>query len=878
MTRPVAGATRGVGVCLPMLTALGFFSAGPLAAQQSVAADSGAAAPGATTQTMPGLLIDRLPVDRVQDVLRLQPGVNEAPDSSLSIRGGGAGDYAIYLDGLPVAPGLRRLNGRTLGISHGRLALPGTNAVQEAAVWTGPLPASIGHGQSGAVWLTTRQAESAWRPELAYANDGLFANGLGYNRVQASLGGPVGRLQLFASGVLEGQKSATTGFDAAGAPIFVQAGIDTTVAVPSRLGDPAADTTLVPVYDFAVGRGQCGQFAGSANPGIADNFGVKCGGGRTPQSAASAYQWLASARLPIGRAGGLEFIGFNTQDQQRDFNYPSLYNIDQQLGDRRVAAVYGIVLDHQFDRSGRSPLQFRAYLSAQHERTITGPLTVSGAASTADPFGGFLVAPLDFRWDFGSFPVDNELIRNIRVNEPGTRRNPYDLENPDQYNVVDRYRNNAYGIQGFSESGGPIATLALQHEHRWVAGGTLGWALGQTQFVSVGGEVTRSAVDLYSGLLGTSSATDAYIEHPRQQALWAEDRISSGGATIALGLRYDRFDSRASRPTYGDPATGDSAYFPRISSAPGFDPADPTARFAPDQPHHAWSPRLALGYRINPRAALRVGFARQAQAPDWAAIYSGINADLATSNLNRVWGADLGYEHTDLMEVGVTLLSKGGATIDVAAYQRNVRDGVTVGTASGYDPATARTGIYPAYQDGLRAQVRGADIRLEEKMGPLLTGLISYSYQSAHLEAAVAGGPQLAEGAPLSQSRPHVLAATLAYYPRTARTGISSSPLVGGIGAYATFRLAAGTPYSPCTSIVPGGPVAPCNPSLDDKLRLPTTRQLDLRLTKSFGAGGAVIGLSRCPQPPQHAEHSRGRDRRWSHHQPGCGDGPLLQR
>ena len=65
MTPPVAGAIRGAGVCLPASLALGLLVTAPLAGQQSAAADTGTAVPAATVQTMPGLLIERLPVDRV---------------------------------------------------------------------------------------------------------------------------------------------------------------------------------------------------------------------------------------------------------------------------------------------------------------------------------------------------------------------------------------------------------------------------------------------------------------------------------------------------------------------------------------------------------------------------------------------------------------------------------------------------------------------------------------------------------------------------------------------------------------------------------------------------------------------------------------------
>ena len=91
---------------------------------------------------------------------------------------------------------------------------------------------------------------------------------LGFNRFQGSFGGPITRnLTFFLSGALEGNKSVGTGVDAQKSPIFVQAGIDTVVAVPSTLGDPTSDTTMVPVYNYAAYRGDCDDFSGSADPG-----------------------------------------------------------------------------------------------------------------------------------------------------------------------------------------------------------------------------------------------------------------------------------------------------------------------------------------------------------------------------------------------------------------------------------------------------------------------------------------------------------------------------------------------------------------------------------------------------------------------------------
>ena len=83
-----------------------------------------------------------------------------------------------------------------------------------------------------------------------------------------SFGGPITRnLTFFLSGALEGQKAVATGMDAQKSPIFVQAGIDTVVAVPERGRTiPTADTTMVPVYNYAAYRGECERLLRQRRP------------------------------------------------------------------------------------------------------------------------------------------------------------------------------------------------------------------------------------------------------------------------------------------------------------------------------------------------------------------------------------------------------------------------------------------------------------------------------------------------------------------------------------------------------------------------------------------------------------------------------------
>ena len=60
-----------------------------------------------TKQRIDGQFADHLPVDRINDVLKLQPGVTADNNGNLSIRGGRNNEAATYVDGVPVQAGYR---------------------------------------------------------------------------------------------------------------------------------------------------------------------------------------------------------------------------------------------------------------------------------------------------------------------------------------------------------------------------------------------------------------------------------------------------------------------------------------------------------------------------------------------------------------------------------------------------------------------------------------------------------------------------------------------------------------------------------------------------------------------------------------------------
>ncbi len=171
-----------------------------------------------------------------------------------------------YVDGVPVTPGYRG-GGRVS--SAGTEINVGTNSLEEASVTTGSSSAEFGNAQSGVISIQTRTGGSKFTGTLGYETDEPFGvnHSLGFNRFTGSLGGPIMRnLTFFVSAALEGQSTVESGKDSQNFPLFVQAGIDTTVAVPTALGDPTADTTMVAVYNYAVSPGRVQRFREQHQP------------------------------------------------------------------------------------------------------------------------------------------------------------------------------------------------------------------------------------------------------------------------------------------------------------------------------------------------------------------------------------------------------------------------------------------------------------------------------------------------------------------------------------------------------------------------------------------------------------------------------------
>ncbi|MBW8771933.1 MAG: TonB-dependent receptor [Gemmatimonadetes bacterium] len=837
-----------------------------------------------------GELTDQLPADRVNSVLALQPGVVASSNSSqISIRGGRSDENITYIDGVPVQAGNRGgafTGGGTAGlagsgVSAGQVSVP-TNGFSEATITTGASAAEFGNAQSGVISLETKTGGSAFKGNFGFETDGFAGvrhnNSLGFNRVQAGVNGPIANNLTFSvSGALEGQQSVGTGKDPE-VPLYTPAGLDTIMAVPNT--DALVDTSYVPVSTFAVFRGNCDDIQ-SNNTQIKNNYGVDCQGVRAPRTASSNYSVVGKLNYTFGAGNRVTLSSNLTQNQGRNSAgyatgaYTQQLNPAQANGFRNVNNVYTVSGNFNLNRSAERALALEAYLSYQTDQTLGSPLTTQSEIDSRDPFMGFMIAPLDFRFNFDNFQLNDQLLNNFRSNTPGSRRSPYDLENTAQYAVVDQYRNNPYGLLGWSESGGPTSRLNMYKEGRTVGRVGLDWQADRFNRVKVGGDFTLYDMNYYSHTLTSQAFSDVWHEKPTRYSGFMSDRLDLGDVVVDLGLRYDWYKTGASRTflldTFATSATnGQWVYYPRISS---YGKNDPTLqKQVEDKSHGYLSPHIQVAFPVTQKTNFRLSYAHQVQAPDFGTMLTGINTDLAITNSNHVYGSDLDFGKTITFEFGVRHEFNPDMVLDISAYNKDKLADASARLISLYDPARGANNDIRLFTSADFGNVRGIDMQLQRRFGNLFTGQVSYTFQDAkntgsdpytyinfgsRIVDVLSGGNAQPPQAilPTASSRTHTVAGVMSLnFPDGWNQGTAVGTVLQNFGVNAIFRYTSGTPYTACPNnqnesniAFDGNGGSACSGSQADQasdangVRLPAFKQLDMRFTKGFAIRGVDL-------------------------------------
>ncbi|MFI5235611.1 MAG: TonB-dependent receptor domain-containing protein, partial [Gemmatimonadales bacterium] len=387
-------------------------------------------------------------------------------------------------------------------------------------------------------------------------------------------------------------------------------------------------------------------------------------------------------------------------------------------------------------------------------------------------------------------------------------------------------------------------------ETRVVGRAAVTWRSGGFGNFTLGAEGTRYSIADYSHILTTQIVSDVWKEQPVAAAAYLTDHLVIGDVTIDAGLRYQHFTTGAERPWLLDTVSTSAGFntylpFPRTSTY-GVGGATsgglPLLQFRPDGSHSGLSPNLAIAVRLDDQTSLHAAAARQLQLPDFATSFAGINTDIQLTSIAQVYGADLGFLDTRIVEVGVGRTLGSNATATITGYQRRDLTRPVISGGGGFDPfAKVAVGFrQEAYVDG--GTTNGLEFQLSGRAG-VVSGTVAYAYQ--HTSYLVQ--PNIF--APDEGDRPHSLTAvaTLAL-PRGWHAGTLPGRLFERMAVTALVRYASGArDYScPVTSFV--APAVPACPNLllplaDQAVRLPSIKTVDLRLSRGFEVGGRALSL-----------------------------------
>jgi hypothetical protein len=253
------------------------------------------------------------------------------------------------------------------------------------------------------------------------------------------------------------------------------------------------------------------------------------------------------------------------------------------------------------------------------------------------------------------------------------------------------------------------------------------------------------------------------------------------------------------------------------------------------------------------------------QAPDFGVVLQGINTDLSTTNTNNFYGSDLDFGKTITFEFGIRHAFSDDMVLDIAAYNKDNLSNAAGRLVSRRDPLRGTDQNIRVITNADFGNTRGIDVRLDRRFGNYFNGTVAYTYQNSKNTGSdpdtyldfgsrvlnqVSGGNQPPPQAILQTdfNRPHNLALAGALnFPNDFLRGRALGAVLQNVGLFATFRYTSGTPYTPCAVGVGDEDMVSgdnCNRTFPEPLnssRLPSFKDLDLRLTKGFALRGVDI-------------------------------------
>ncbi len=316
-----------------------------------------------------------------------------------------------------------------------------------------------------------------------------------------------------------------------------------------------------------------------------------------------------------------------------------------------------------------------------------------------------------------------------------------------------------------------------------------------------------------------------YTNHPRQLAVYAQDKIELSYMVVNVGLRFDYFQP-------------DGKYLLQPDSIAGLDsltPPFPSKFFGAASAKSQFSPRVGISYPITDRGAVHFSYGHFFQIPAFEFLYKNPNFRIPLIGTfpefvgTTIGNANLEPQRTTMYEIGLQQELAPDLGVTVTGYYKDIRNllGIAVYTKNDIKK-------YGEYVNLDYGAVKGFTIALDKRFTGGFGANIDYTLQFADGNASdpnddynkAQSSPPIAVNkvlVPLAWDRRHSLNATITI-------GSPSDFIASFVG-----RLGSGLPYTPS--------LANQRTGLENSDNMPMFSQVDMYLTKYFTLGTIQLSV-----------------------------------
>jgi outer membrane receptor protein involved in Fe transport len=863
-----------------------------------------------------GEVVDQLPLDNAAAIVLFSPGVIQT-NAGRTIRGGRPNEEAVLIDGVQT---------RAFGTGLANNVTVPTNSLEQVDVTVGAFSAEFGDAQSGVVNFVTRSGGPRWTGSLEVFTDRIAPDSwrTNFNRLEANLGGPIaGPLTFFLAGTGSSNRSS---FNDGSPSRWVADGVDTCSGGAGITAfceglDMAGAPAIFPLDRLSTAEG-----ATDVVDVAAPRF-IPWDNGRTIQSSlVDVYLFTGNLNYQLPRGGRLT-LGYTRNRNQtwgRGTTFVNQFRVDDADGTLNIKNLFSLSGYFVLLQSPDQQLALDLRGSYSSDRFKTGELDRNFWLDSQDPFLGFQVSNLEFLIDENNFqPLgldvfdpSQEFVDLIRSN--GVVKDSFqfyprrtDLNATQSLaGLDDNLRANPFGwITNFNTRGPGNGGLQVRNEDRWQVRGTIDWQIGRFNRLKLGGEwvdvkLTSTQTPLFDGITIPERA------EPTRIGAFLQDRFDVGDLVLEAGIRWDYLDPNVTLPrtpgfNFSVPDSLQKGFIelkPDGSIAPKWDgdncggvtTSNPNGtcitNWLETQTKSEFSPRLGASFPVTPTSTFRLSYGRFVQMPAFftgATVFANspgtANAVVgflqsssndfgrSEANTNDRFSRDVELPSTRTFEFGYRQLIGTSLVIDVAAYNKKQRDGLTYRKERYEEPLVpGKFRFITVMENADFTESNGIDVKIDHAIGNLFSQSLTYSFidgrgtgsdeetfvgllfRATSNLSTITQQPENPPEVllPLEMSRKHNIGWTGSLaFPTDYMQGSAVGAIFRDFGLFTTLRVASGLPF---TRLVQNqfGNIGPPSRSLGQAsattigaLETPWRVQFDLRAQKGFQLGAVNLAL-----------------------------------